>query len=74
MRDRALELAPADGYILYSVALVRLIANETDAALDLLQRALAAGYPAEAVRTDPELDALRSNPRLAIMLAKPTAN
>ena len=72
--DRALELAPGDGYILYSVALVRLIANDADPALDLLQLALAAGYPAEAVRTDPELDALRSNPRLAIMLAKPTAN
>ncbi|MEO8197400.1 MAG: protein kinase [Thermoanaerobaculia bacterium] len=72
--DRALELAPGDGYILYSVALVRLTTNDADPALDLLQRALAAGYPAEAVRTDPELDALRSNPRLAIMLAKPTAN
>ncbi len=72
--DRALELSPADGYILYSVALVRLISDEVDPALDLLEKALAAGYPAEAVRTDPELAPLRSNPRLAIMLAKTTAD
>ncbi|MDQ1346993.1 MAG: eukaryotic-like serine/threonine-protein kinase, partial [Acidobacteriota bacterium] len=71
--DRALDLAPADGYILYSAALVRLIANEVDPALDFVERALAAGYSAEAVRADPELGALRSQPRLAIMLAKQTA-
>jgi len=71
---RALELAPANAYILYPAALVRLIANEVDPALDLLARALAAGYPIEAVRSDPELGRLRSHPRFARMLAKPIAN
>lgn len=71
--DRALELAPTDGYTLYAVALVRLGANEAEPALDLLERALGAGYPAEAVRTDPELAVLRSQPRFVKMLAQPSA-
>ncbi len=71
--DRALKLAPTDGYILYSAALIRLIATEVEPALDLLARALAAGYPIEAVRTDPELAPLRSQPRFVKMLAQSTA-
>ena len=72
--DRALDLAPGNAYILYPAALVRLMANEVDPALDLLARALAAGYPIEAARAAPELGSLRSHPRFARMLAKPTAN
>ena len=67
--DRAVALAPANAYILYPAAVVRLTANELEPALDLLERALAAGYPVEAIRTDPELGALRSRPRFAKMLA-----
>jgi len=65
---RALELAPANAYVLYPAALVRWIAGETDPALDLLERALAAGYPIEAVRTDPELSGLRAHARFAKIL------
>ncbi len=70
--DRALELAPADAYILYPVAQVRLMGDEIDPAFDLLARALAAGYPVEAMRSDPELARLRADPRFARMLAEPT--
>jgi hypothetical protein len=38
-----------------------------------LARALAAGYPLEAVRGDPELTGLRSHPGFATMLAQPAA-
>jgi serine/threonine-protein kinase len=72
--ERALALAPADAYILYPVAQVRLMAGEVDPALDLLARALEAGYPAEDVRRDPELAQLRSDPRFARMLQTSAKN
>ena len=72
--ERALALAPANAYILYPAALVRLIPGEIEPALDLLARALAAGYPIAAVRSDPELETLRSDPRFARMLTESNAN
>ena len=68
---RALELAPTDAYLLYQAALVHRLAGETGAALEVLAKAIAAGYPSEAVRTDPEFEPLRSDPRFARMLATP---
>ena len=73
--QRALELAPDQRATSSTqAALVDLIAGEVDPALDLLARAVAAGYSIEAVRSDPELGVLRSHPRFARMLAKPTTN
>ncbi len=66
--ERALELAPADGYVAYQAALVRLIRGETDAAVELLGHAVAHGYPAAALRADPELERLRSHAGFARMV------
>lgn len=70
---RALELAPADGYVLYPVAQVHLLAGESAEALDLLERAVAAGYPRAELRRDPELAGLRADPRFARIAAEPRA-
>ncbi|MFN7988972.1 MAG: protein kinase [Thermoanaerobaculia bacterium] len=61
--DAALALDPKDAYVLYPLALARLAAGDTRAALDLLQRAVAAGYPTGEILRDPELTPLRSDPR-----------
>jgi len=68
--DAALALDPRNAYVLYPVALVRLAAGETDPALDLLARAVAAGYPVGEIERDPELARLRSDPRFVRIVAK----
>ena len=45
--------------ILYKSALVHEIGGDRRAALEFLERALAAGYPAAEVTSDPEFVALR---------------
>ena len=61
--DAALALDPKDAYVLYPLALARLAMNDARAALDLLERAVAAGYPTGEILRDPELTPLRSDPR-----------
>ncbi len=66
--DAALALDPKNAYVLYPIALVRLAAGDTRAALDLLERAVAAGYPTGEMLRDPELTPLRSDPRFVRIL------
>ncbi|MBK9967374.1 MAG: tetratricopeptide repeat protein [Holophagales bacterium] len=61
--DAALAIDPGHAYVLYPAALVRLAAGDTGPALDLLARAVAAGYPTGEIVRDPELTPLRSDPR-----------
>jgi tetratricopeptide (TPR) repeat protein len=70
--QRALDLDAANAYVLYQVALVRVATDDPEGALELLGRALAAGYPVEEVRRDPELARLREDPRFARMLERPS--
>jgi tetratricopeptide (TPR) repeat protein len=68
--DAALALDPRNAYVLYPVALVRLGAGEAGPALDLLARAVAAGYPIGELERDPELARLRSDSRFVRIVGK----
>lgn len=68
--NAALVLDPRNAYVLFPAALVRLAAGETDPALELLSRAVEAGYPTGEVARDPELTRLRSDPRFVRIVGK----
>ena len=67
--DAALALDPDGADTLYHVALVRLAGGDVDAALDLLGRAIAHGYPVAEIDHDPELSRLKLDPRYAKLRA-----
>jgi eukaryotic-like serine/threonine-protein kinase len=62
--QRALELAPADADIRFRAALVHNHFGDTEQTLSSLEKAVAAGYPAAAIRDTPDFDHLRDNPRI----------
>jgi serine/threonine-protein kinase len=62
---RALELAPADGDVLFVCVSVDEALGRRDAALQKVTRALAAGYALWEIEHDPALEALRDDPRFA---------
>ena len=64
----AQRLAPANPEVLYYSALANALAGRPDKAVDALQAALRCGYPADLVRRDPDLGALRTSPRLKKLL------
>jgi len=68
--QRALQLAPHDGDVLYRVALVYQRIGRPDSAFATLGRALAAGQPRLWVQDTPELDPLRSDPRFEQLLRR----
>lgn len=61
--ERALALAPDDIEIQQTAAAAYEQLGDREAALRWIRRALAGGYPAEQVETDPALVALRADPR-----------
>jgi serine/threonine-protein kinase len=69
--QRALDLGASDPYVVYPVAQVHLAIGDTERALELIEKAIASGYPREEVRRDPELERLRSDPRFARMVESP---
>ena len=71
--EAALEIDPEGADTLHHVALVRLAAGEVDAALGLLARAVAHGYPAAEMERDPDLAKLKSDPRYARIVASQAA-
>jgi hypothetical protein len=56
-------LAPAIPEVLYQVAVGYELLHQRDEALSLLEKAIAHGYPATAVERNPQLAALRDDPR-----------
>jgi tetratricopeptide (TPR) repeat protein/TolB-like protein/DNA-binding winged helix-turn-helix (wHTH) protein len=62
--DRALGAAPDDPYGHYYSGLIRLRAGDSEAALDDFRTALEQGYPVGLLAADPQLESLRSDPRL----------
>jgi tetratricopeptide (TPR) repeat protein len=67
---RARELAPDDPYTTYQVGLVRLAGGDTAGAAELVAAALAGGYSRAEAARDPELTALKNDPRWDKMLAR----
>ena len=66
-------LAPASlskPAILFKSAIVRELAGQRRPALALLEKALAAGYPAKELETEPELTTLRNDPAFHLLLAR----
>jgi len=60
---RARDAAPADPDVAYQTAVVRTIAGDRTGALEALGRAVQSGYPRALIEKDPELSALRADPR-----------
>ena len=68
--QRALELAPKDAEVSFRAALVYNHFGDTATTLSFLERAIAAGYPAAAIRDTPDFDPLRDNPRVQALLTR----
>jgi eukaryotic-like serine/threonine-protein kinase len=67
---RALNLAPKDAEVSFRAALVYNHFGDTEQTLSFLERAIAAGYPAAAIRDTPDFDPLRDNPRVQALLRR----
>lgn len=61
--SEALALSPDDAEVLYRSAVVNALSNSPDAALQMLERAIARGYSAREARQDEDLFSLRGRAR-----------
>jgi serine/threonine protein kinase/tetratricopeptide (TPR) repeat protein len=68
--QRALDLAPKDADVKFRAALVYNHFGDTERTLSFLESAIAAGYPATAIRDTPDFDHLRDNPRIEALRKK----
>jgi Flp pilus assembly protein TadD/TolB-like protein len=59
---KALELDPTSRLVLYKAAVIAVIRGSMDSALSWIERAIAAGYPASELASDPELASIRDLP------------
>jgi tetratricopeptide (TPR) repeat protein len=73
LSKRALALAPDVSEILYMAAGIDEATGRRDAALEKIERALAAGYPRWEIERNPSLAALREDPRFAEVLRDATS-
>ena len=69
----ALQLTPADPDVNFRAALVYNQLDDVPACLASLEKAVAGGYPASAIRDTPDFDHLRDNPRIQRLLRKTEA-
>jgi tetratricopeptide (TPR) repeat protein len=68
--DRALALDPDDPMLLYNIACIRAMAGAADAALDCLERSVAAGLRNKGwLEHDSNLDSIRPHPRFQALMA-----
>jgi tetratricopeptide (TPR) repeat protein len=65
---RAKSIDPANASLLYTQAVVYSLTDRQDEALKTLNEALQKGFSLEAVKNDPELNKLRTNPQFAQLL------
>ena len=67
---RAVEIDPEDAGVRYNVACLCSVAGEVDRAVELVQGAVAAGFGnREWLERDPDLTAIRDDPRFQAILA-----
>ena len=67
---RALGMNPGDPHACYNVACVYALVGKSEQAIDLLEKAIAAGFFfKDWTRTDPDLNSLRAHPRFQALLA-----
>ena len=67
---RALGMNPGDPHACYNVACVYALVGKSEQAVDLLEKAIAAGFFfKDWARTDPDLNSLRAHPRFQALLA-----
>jgi serine/threonine-protein kinase len=66
--QHARQLMPADPEVNFRAALVYNHLGDTQRCLAALEKAVAAGYPASAIRDTPDFDHLRDNPRVQQLL------
>jgi non-specific serine/threonine protein kinase len=67
---RALGMNPGDPHACYNVACVFALVGKSEQAVDLLEKAIAAGFFfKDWARTDPDLNSLRAHPRFQALLA-----
>ncbi|NBC16515.1 MAG: protein kinase [Bacteroidetes bacterium] len=71
---RALEFNPDDGAVLYTVAHAYEQIGRREAALDVLQQALDAGYPLFFIEREPGFQDLRADPRYQEIVEQTTAS
>ncbi|MGA3211926.1 MAG: protein kinase [Terriglobales bacterium] len=67
---QGLAIDPQNANLLFEAALVHQLSGETDAALAGLEKARAAGYPAEYIKGYPAFDGLKENPRFQKLIGK----
>jgi adenylate cyclase len=61
---------PGDPHACYNVACVYALVGKTEQSVDLLEKAIAAGFFfKDWARTDPDLNSLRAHPRFQALLA-----
>ena len=65
---KAISISPDDPDVQFRAALVYNHFGDTNLTLEWLQKALAKGFPAEFVRTTPDFDHLRDDPRIKKLL------
>ncbi|HUE52851.1 MAG TPA: protein kinase [Terriglobales bacterium] len=68
--QRAIELASADADVRFRAALVYNHFGDLERTLSSLEKAVALGYPAAAIRDTPDFDHVRGNQRVQALLAK----
>lgn len=69
--DQALELSPGDPLMLYNCTCCYSRLGESDRAIDTLRQSIAAGYENFAwLKQDPDMNALRDNPKFQALLAE----
>lgn len=67
---KAVEAAPDNVNVLFQSGHLMELLGERDRALELLSRAVSNGYPSSVIRDDPELEALRSDPRYSAIFGR----
>ena len=68
---QALAISPGDATVLYNVACIYSTSGESDEAISLLERAVAAGFGHwKWIENDSDFDPIRNNPRYEALLAK----